>query len=71
MSAATADFQRIDVVEKGDTKGQRLEWSNLTYSVGVKKDKDVFERKTLLHNMSGEALPGEVKINSIFYNIVV
>ena len=61
MSASYA-VASVDAValERGEGKGIKLEWSDITYSVAVKKGKDVLERKTLLKPMSGEALPGEL-----------
>lgn len=37
-----------------------MEWTDISYSVHVKKSKEETERKVLLKPMTGEALPGEV-----------
>lgn len=58
-------FAPVELVESGDHRGVRLSWDDISYSVTMKKKDekgvaDVVERKTLLHPMSGEALPGEI-----------
>jgi ABC-type glutathione transport system ATPase component len=40
--------------------GVVLEWNNINYSVDVKIDDKISETRTILHNMSGCANPGEI-----------